>query len=120
MVEKLGLYVRGSFPYRPTLELGRAGHARASLLSGGDGDADCAEDVNFAPTCISKFLALRKLTHDMTSGVPFTREVQNRTREAQQCFHILGKLSLNSCMLWPAKIGRSPLANTVGRLFQNL
>ncbi|CAE7339241.1 unnamed protein product, partial [Symbiodinium pilosum] len=79
------------------------------------------------PRVISRFHAMRKLTAEMTSEiVPFTLEIQNRSQESQQAFYLLGKISRNSCThlilatLRPAKLGRSPLANTVDRLLQDL
>ena len=83
--------------------------------------------LSVLPHVVARFHAIRKLTAEMTSEVmPFTLEIQNRSQESQQCFHLLGKLSRNSsthliaATLRPAKLGRSPLANTVDRLIQEL
>ena len=63
---------------------------------------------------------------DQRSGALHACEIQNRSQESQQCFHLLGKPSRNACThliaatLRPAKLGRSPLANTVDRLLQEI
>ena len=130
VAEKRGLVVNGSFPFLQwdpeKKEYQASSQAPLSFKEVQDSLAGLKMLI-VHPQVVARFHALRKLTAEMTSEiVPFTLEIQNRSQESQQAFFLLGKLSRNSCThlvsatLRPAKLGRSPLANTVDRLLQDL
>ena len=130
LAEQRGLMVNGAFPY---LQWDPEKKEYVPAMQEHLSYKDVVETLtslkllSIHPHVVARFHAMRKLTAEMTSEVvPFTLEIQNRSQESQQCFHLLGKLSRNSCThliaatLRPAKLGRSPLANTVDRLIQEL
>ena len=130
LAEQRGLMVKGAFRYLQwDPEKKEYAPATQEHLSYKDAveTLTSLKLLSVHPHVVARFHAMRKLTAEMTSEVvPFTLEIQNRSQESQQCFHLLGKLSRNSCThliaatLRPAKLGRSPLANTVDRLIQEL
>ena len=79
------------------------------------------------PNTVGNFHPLRKHTANLNSEVlPFALVIQNRNQEAHQLYCCFQRLSRNSCMhlvgatLRPAKLGRSPAAEYLDRLLQDI
>ena len=79
------------------------------------------------PDTVGRFHALRKLAPNMSSDVvPFSLAVQNRNQEAMQMYGLFRRLARNSCLhliactMRPAKLQRSPLAQQISRMLQNM
>ncbi|CAE6939490.1 unnamed protein product [Symbiodinium sp. KB8] len=85
------------------------------------------QNLLICPDTVGRFHALRKLAPNMSSDVvPFSLAVQNRNQEAMQMYGLFRRLARNSCLhliactMRPSKLQRSPLAQQINRMLQNM
>ena len=79
------------------------------------------------PNTVGNFHPVRKMTAGLSSEVlPFALVIQNRNQEAHQMYQCCQRLARNSSLhlvgatMRPAKLGRSPAANFLDKMLQDL